>query len=38
MFSMPAGDALVSIQADYTELHGDFNVDFLITAMPPNCT
>ena len=40
MFTMPAGDALVSIQADYTELHGDFNVDFLITATPPlylNC-
>ena len=40
MFSMPAGDALVSIQADYTELQGDFNVDFLITATPPlylNC-
>ncbi|HYJ40766.1 MAG TPA: TonB-dependent receptor [Steroidobacteraceae bacterium] len=40
MFSMPAGDALASIQADYTELRGDFNVDFLITATPPlylNC-
>ena len=40
MFTMPAGDALVSIQADYTELHGDFNVDFLVTATPPlylNC-
>jgi len=40
MFTMPAGDALVSIQADYTELHGDYNVDFLITATPPlylNC-
>ena len=36
MFAMPAGDALVSIQADYTELHGDFNADFLITALPPN--
>jgi len=40
MFSMPAGDALVSVQADYTELHGDFNVDFMVTATPPlylNC-
>jgi outer membrane receptor protein involved in Fe transport len=40
MFSMPAGDALISVQADYTELKGDFNVDFLITATPPlylNC-
>ena len=40
MFAMPAGDALVSIQADYTELRGDFDVDFLITATPPlylNC-
>ena len=40
MFSMPAGDALISVQADYTELHGDFNVDFLVTATPPlylNC-
>jgi iron complex outermembrane recepter protein len=40
MFSMPAGDALVSIQADYTELAGDFNVDFMVTATPPlylNC-
>jgi outer membrane receptor protein involved in Fe transport len=40
MFSMPAGDALLSVQADYTELHGDFNVDFLVTATPPlylNC-
>jgi len=36
MFSMPAGDALASIQADYTKLHGDFNADFLITALPPN--
>ena len=36
MFSMPAGDALISLQADYTELHGDFNADFLITALPPN--
>jgi outer membrane receptor protein involved in Fe transport len=40
MFSMPAGDALVSVAAEYTELRGDFNVDFLITATPPlylNC-
>jgi outer membrane receptor protein involved in Fe transport len=40
LFSMPAGDALASIQADYTKLHGDFNVDFLVTATPPlylNC-
>jgi outer membrane receptor protein involved in Fe transport len=40
MFAMPAGDALASIQLDYTKLHGDFNVDFLITATPPlylNC-
>jgi outer membrane receptor protein involved in Fe transport len=40
MFTMPAGDALISVQADYTELHGDFNVDFLVTATPPlylNC-
>jgi outer membrane receptor protein involved in Fe transport len=40
LFSMPAGDALASFQADYTKLHGDFNVDFLITATPPlylNC-
>ncbi len=40
MFSMPAGDALISVQADYTELHGDFNVDFMVTATPPlylNC-
>ncbi len=40
MFSMPAGDALLSVQADYTELRGDFNVDFLVTATPPlylNC-
>jgi iron complex outermembrane receptor protein len=40
MFSMPAGDALVSVQADYTELAGDFNVDFMVTATPPlylNC-
>jgi outer membrane receptor protein involved in Fe transport len=36
MFAMPAGDALVSIQADYSELNGDFNADFLITALPPN--
>jgi outer membrane receptor protein involved in Fe transport len=36
MFAMPAGDALVSLQADYTELNGDFNADFLITALPPN--
>ena len=36
MFTMPAGDALISLQADYTELHGDFNADFLITALPPN--
>ena len=40
MFAMPAGDALASVQLDYTKLHGDFNVDFLITATPPlylNC-
>jgi outer membrane receptor protein involved in Fe transport len=40
MFSMPAGDALVSVAAEYTELRGDFNVDFLVTATPPlylNC-
>ena len=40
MFAMPAGDALASVQFDYTKLHGDFNVDFLITATPPlylNC-
>lgn len=40
MFAMPAGDALVSVQADYTELRGEFNVDFLVTATPPlylNC-
>jgi len=40
MFSMPAGDALASVQLDYTKLHGKFNVDFLVTATPPlylNC-
>ncbi len=40
IFSMPAGDALMSVQADYLELRGDFNVDFLVTATPPlylNC-
>lgn len=36
IFSMPAGDALMSVQADYLDLRGDFNVDFLITATPPN--
>ena len=36
MFAMPAGDALISLEADYTELRGDFNADFLITALPPN--
>jgi iron complex outermembrane recepter protein len=39
-FSMPAGDALISVQADYLEQRGDFNVDFLVTATPPlylNC-
>jgi iron complex outermembrane receptor protein len=36
IFSMPAGDALMSVQADYLEQRGDFNVDFLISAQPPN--
>jgi iron complex outermembrane recepter protein len=40
IFSMPAGDALMSVQADYLDLRGDFNVDFIVTATPPlylNC-
>jgi iron complex outermembrane receptor protein len=36
MFAMPAGDALISIEADWTDQHADFNADFLITATPPN--
>ena len=36
IFSLPAGDALLSVQADYLDQRGDFDVDFLITATPPN--
>ena len=38
--AMPAGDALSVGPGGLHELHGDFNVDFLITATPPlylNC-
>ena len=38
MFTMPAGDALASIQADYTELHGDFNVGLPRHGLCRRCT
>jgi iron complex outermembrane recepter protein len=40
VFSMPAGDALASVEFDYLQQRGVFNVDYLITAQPPlylNC-
>ncbi len=40
LFALPGGDAQISVQADYLDLRGDFNVDFLVTATPPlylNC-
>jgi len=40
LFKMPAGDALVSIEADYLDQQASFNVDALTIAQPPlflNC-
>jgi iron complex outermembrane recepter protein len=40
VFKLPAGDALMSVGADYTDLRDNFSADTLTTAQPPaylNC-